>query len=131
MVNAAMQPGFEDSGLLAWLEAASEVELNAAPFGIIGMGQDGTVRQYNQAEAALSGLTPSRVVGRHFFTSVAPCTNNYLVAHRFENECELDAVIDYVFTLRMAPTPVKLRLLRSASATGMYLVVERRAVNGT
>jgi hypothetical protein len=37
----------------------------------------------------------------------------------------LDAVIDYVFTLRMQPTKVKLRLLKQPGRRRMYLVVER------
>jgi len=48
-----------------------------------------------------------------------------MVAERFISERELDATLDYVFTLRMKPTPVKLRLLKSASADHMYLLVKR------
>jgi len=42
---------------------------------------------------------------------VGPCTNNYLVAQRFLDCDELDEQLDYVFTFRMAPTPVRLRML--------------------
>jgi photoactive yellow protein len=73
----------------------------------------------------LSGLTPSRVVGRLFFSEVAPCTNNFMVAFRFEQEPELDSTIDYVFTLKMSPTPVRLRLLRRPDAPRRFLVVQR------
>jgi len=73
----------------------------------------------------MAGLSRERVVGRNFFTSVAPCTNNFMVAERFMSEPELDVKMDYVFTLRMKPTPVKLRLLRSATAEHMYLLVKR------
>jgi len=83
------------------------------------------VAVYNKAESALSGLRPERVIGRHFFSAIAPCSNNYLVAGRFD-EAELDAIVDYVFTLRMAPTPVRLRLLRQPNARHMYMIVERR-----
>ena len=91
------------------------------------MAPDGTVERYNAAEARLSGLSAARVVGRHFFTSVAPCTNNFMVAHRFETEPEIDAAIDYVFTFRLAPLKVRLRLLRRQDAARMYLAVEIRA----
>ena len=82
------------------------------------------------ADAALAGLSPARVLGRHFFTAVAPCTNNFMVAQRFETEAEIDATLDYVFTLRMAPTPVTLRLLKRPAARYMYLLVERRRSHG-
>jgi photoactive yellow protein len=66
------------------------------------------------------------VIGRKFFTEVAPCTNNFMVAHRFETEPELDDVIDYVFTFRLAPLKVHLRLLKRPGCPRMYLVVQRR-----
>jgi photoactive yellow protein len=87
--------------------------LDGLPYGVIGMATDGTVDIYNAAESRLAGLSPSRVLGQHLFTVVAPCMNNYLVAQRLEDEVELDVIVPYVLTLRMRPTPVKLRLLRT------------------
>jgi photoactive yellow protein len=121
-----MQLAFAAPELLHSLEASDAAEIDALPFGVIGMALDGSVQCYNLTEAALSGLTPARVIGRHFFTSVAPCTNNALVARRFEAEAPLDDIIDYVFTLRMAPTPVQLRLLKQPGTQRMYLLVQRR-----
>ncbi len=117
---------FTAPDLLDQLEAANDEALESADFGIVAMSPSGVVTSYNAAEGRLSGLTPSRVIGRHFFSAVAPCTNNFMVAQRFETEPELDAIIDYVFTLRMEPTPVRLRLLRQAGRRRMYLAVERR-----
>jgi photoactive yellow protein len=116
---------FSDLGLLGWLEAADDAALDALPFGVVAMAEDGVVTSYNAAESRLSGLTPSRVVGRHFFSAVAPCTNNFMVAHRFETEPMLDAIVDYVFTFRMQPTKVRLRLLKQPGGLRNYLVVER------
>jgi photoactive yellow protein len=116
---------FTDLDLLDRLEAADDAGLDAAPFGVVAMTEDGVVTSYNEAESRLSGLTPGKVVGRHFFSAVAPCTNNFMVAHRYETEPALDAVIDYVFTLRMQPTKVRLRLLKQPGRRRIYLVVER------
>ena len=80
----------------------------------------------NLAEGRLSGLAAANVVGRNFFSSVAPCTNNFLVAYRFETEPVLDDTIDYVFTFRIKPTAVKLRLLKQTARRRMYLAVELR-----
>jgi len=123
-------PAFADAGLMCWLEAAAPEDFDSLPFGIIGMQPDGVVSIYNKTEAALAGLSPARVLGRHFFTAVAPCTNNFMVAQRFETEAEIDATLGYVFTLRMAPTPVTLRLLKRPAARYMYLLVERRRPHG-
>ena len=55
--------------------------------------------------------------------------NNYLVAQRFEDastdDTALDATIDYVFTLRMRPSKVKLRLLSSPARAMRYVLVHR------
>jgi len=123
--KAKMDWNFIEPGLLDRLDAADDPTLDTAPFGVIAMAEDGTVTSYNAAESRLTGLTPAKVIGRHFFSAVAPCTNNFMVAYRFETEPVLDAVIDYVFTLRMQPTKVRLRLLRQPGRRRMYLVVER------
>jgi photoactive yellow protein len=117
---------FRQSDLLECLAAANSSELDSAPFGVVGMRLDGVVTVYNAFESRLAGLDPSTVVGRHFFSQVAPCTNNYLVAQRFESEAELDDVIDYVFTLRMEPKKVRLRLLKKSGHAHMFLAVEPR-----
>ncbi len=117
---------FDDPGLLKILKNADDASLNRAPFGIVAMALDTVVEAYNQEESQQSGLSPSRVIGRPFFSRVAPCMNNYMVSHRFETEPEIDSVIDYVFTLRMRPTPVRLRLLKHPDLVRMYLLIERR-----
>jgi photoactive yellow protein len=117
---------FTQRGLLDSLATASANTLDALPFGIIGMTTDGTVVSYNFVESRLSGLTPTKVIGRHFFSAVAPCMNNVMVAHRFETEATLDCIMDYVFTLRMQPTNVRLRLLKDTGRSHMFLAVERR-----
>lgn len=118
---------FEAPGILAELEAASEEELNAAPFGIVRMGADRAVVFYNHYESRLSGLSPGNVKGRNFFEDVAPCTNNFLVAQKFVDWVELDEVLDYVFTFRMRPTNVRLRLLKSAAASHAYVLAQSRS----
>ena len=117
---------FTDPGLFDWLTSATVVELDTLPFGVIAMSLDGTVEAYNVAESKLAGLTPERVIGKNFFSNVAPCTNNFMVAHRFQTEANLDVVIDYVLTLRMTPKKVHMRLLRRHDASSMFLVIQRR-----
>jgi photoactive yellow protein len=117
---------FDHPDLLAWLEAADGAALDRLDYGVVGMDRDGLVLQYNRAESALAGLSPATVLGQHFFTGVAPCTNNALLAGRFALEPRLDASIDYVFSLRMRPTPVQLRLLQAPACAQRYLLVQPR-----
>ena len=107
------------------VDTAHAGALDDLPFGVIGFDKSCAVDLYSKAESRLAGLTPDKVVGKHVFAVVAPCMNNYLVAQRFEDEPELDATIDFVLTLRMRPTPVKLRMLQSAEVARRYLLIQR------
>ncbi len=121
---------FTSPELLDALESCDETALDTLELGVVGMTLAGVTDRYNSREAALSGLPPARVLGKHFFTEVAPCTNNFMVAQRFE-ECEsLDETLPYVFTLRMRPRKVELRLLKRAGVPRQYLVVRDRPAGG-
>lgn len=125
-VSGAPRPlGFNDPDLFAALERASDAALDDLGFGVIGMAPDGRVERYNRWEAQLSGLSASLVLGQNFFSAVAPCTNNRIIARRFASEHHLDETIDYTFAFRLRPTKVKLRLLRSSEGGRMYLLVAR------
>lgn len=124
-----MTLAFEDPRLLEMLDKQSDLEIDQLKFGIIGFGRDGLVRRYNTEESRAAGLSPDRVIGSNLFTVVAPCMNNFLVAQRFieaqESRADLDDVIDYVLTLRMRPTRVRLRLLASVGSDMQYIAVQR------
>ncbi len=116
-------PDFDDPDLGERLPQLSTSALDELPFGVIGFGADDLVVVYNAFESARAGISPDRVVGRHLFVEVAPCTNNFLVAQRFLDEPDLDDQIDYVFTLRMRPTPVRLRLVARSGSALRYMLV--------
>ncbi len=92
--------------LLDALEGSSLVDTDALDFGLIVMDRADTVTWYNAFESARAGIGREQVLGRNFFVAVGPCTNNYLVAQRYTDEPALDDFVDFVFTLRMTPTPV-------------------------
>jgi photoactive yellow protein len=110
---------------IARLEAMGSEGHDELPFGMIALKRDAVVELYNATEARQSGLAPSTVIGAPFFETVAQCMNNFMVAQRFEDEPELDAVIPFVLTLRMRPTRVRLRLLATAEVARRYILIER------
>ena len=120
---------FDYEPVMAHLIGATDDDLDALEFGVIGFDGAGVVRRYNALESKLAGLSVQRVVGNPLFTVVAPCMNNYLVAQRFDDALDtgsqLDQVIDYVLTLRMRPIKVKLRLLAEPASPMRYLLVRR------
>lgn len=115
---------FETIGLHE-LDRMGEAERNSLSFGVIGFAADTVVETYNACEARMSGLDPATIIGVPFFSGIAQCMNNFMVAQRFEDEPELDDIIPYVLTLRMRPTKVRLRLLASAGVARRYLLIER------
>ena len=116
----------DDADALARLEASTAEDLDRETFGVVRLDAGGRVVAYNACESARAGLSSGRVIGRLFFTDVAPCMNNHLVGDRFREEPELDVALDYLLTLRMKPAPVRLRLLKSASATFTYILIMDR-----
>ncbi|WP_281718401.1 PAS domain-containing protein [Pandoraea apista] len=123
-----MDSEFENVPITA-LERLDAQGLDALPFGVIGFTSDAIVTTYNATESRNAGLSPQRVLGKHFFEEVAPCMNNFMVAQRFDDMVELDDIIPYVLTLRMRPTPVRLRLLKTPSCATRFVLIERRTSN--
>ncbi len=131
MTTALSPVRFDQPDLPALIGTLSPEELDELDFGVIGIDDESVVRRYNATESRLAGLSRDRVVGNPLFTVVAPCMNNYLVAQRFEDAKAsgepLDATIDYVFTLKMRPSKVKLRLIAKPGASHRFVVVLRPA----
>ena len=110
---------------LATLATLDEDRLDTLPFGVVGLSPEGFVESYNATEARLAGLPKASVVGTHYFSVTAQCMNNFMVAQRLDDESEIDAIIDYVLTLRMRPTPVKLRLLKNPGMDRRLILIKR------
>jgi photoactive yellow protein len=128
-MNDLLSISFDHPDALKRLAALGTDELDHLQFGVIGFDIETIVRVYNQFESKTAGLSAHRVLGQAFFTVVAPCMNNFMVAQRFEDAFDtgavLDATIDYVLTLRMRPVKVRLRLLAAPAAAMRYVLVER------
>ena len=122
------------NNLHAWLDDASDAELDGLPYGVIGLDAEGKACRYSAYEARMAGLEPEQVLGRHFFEEVGRCMNNSMVARRFDNARAkgepLDCVIDYVLAFRSQLTPVQLRLLSDPGSRLHYLLIQRQPRTG-
>lgn len=120
---------FDQPDLTALLVTMDDATLDTLGFGVIGFDIEDRVRRYNAFESKAAGLGIERVLNQNLFTVVAPCMNNFLVAQRFADARDtgmaLDDTINYVLTLRMRPTKVKLRLLADPMADLCYVLVQR------
>jgi photoactive yellow protein len=128
-MNELLTLDFDQSDILVQLQTIDTAELDRLEFGVIGIDAQTLVRRYNAWESQAAGLSPQRVLGQPLFTAVAPCMNNFMIAQRFEDaaadERPLDVRLDYVFTLRMRPAKVQLRLLAAPGAELRYVLVRR------
>jgi photoactive yellow protein len=116
---------FDDEDLGEKLRHVSEDRLDDAPFGVIKVDDEGEVLFFNQYESDLSGMDPDDVVGRNFFTQVAPCTNNRLFRGRFKKGVrrgELDETFTYTYTYKMRPTLVDVHLYRDEAGNNWITV---------
>lgn len=115
-----------DVNTLQSIDRMSEGELNQLPFGAIRLDKDGTVLSYNAAEAKLTGRDPQKVIGRNFFTEVAPCTNVQEFAGRFREGVankKMHVIFPYRFDFKMAPRDVTVTLFYSDQTESAWVFV--------
>lgn len=113
------------SAQLLGVPLLTEAELDALPFGVIGLDATGVVTSYNQAEQRLSGLDAPRVVGRHFFREVAPCTAVKAFQGRFEAflaSGEGRTAFEFTFLFPARTTRVTVAFVRRDLDTAQVLV---------
>ena len=101
-------------------------KLHSLPLGIIQLDDEGNIVFYSKGESKLSGYAAEEVLGRHFFTDVAPCTNNRLIYRPFQEgilKGVLNMEVSYTFTYVMRPTNVRLHLFRHQDSKTNWLLV--------
>lgn len=96
------------------LFAYAREDYDRLPFGIIEVDAQGRILAYNRWEQELSGAEASKVVGRNFFTEVAPCTGVAEFQGRFDalvaaRKPARDA-FDFVFRFREGDVMVSIAL---------------------
>jgi photoactive yellow protein len=123
-------PGATDFQELNRIDRMSESELDHLPFGAIRLDRDGKVLSYNQTESNLTGRKKERVIGRNFFTEVAPCTNVQAFAGQFREgvaKRDMHVVFPYRFDFQMAPRDVTVTLFYSQETDTAWVFVGEAA----
>ena len=114
---------------VAEVESMTSEELDRLPMGAIQLDGEGKILKYNQTEAEISGRDPKQVLGKNFFTEVAPCTDVKEFAGQFRQgyqQRELDTVFPYLFDFKMQPTRVWVRLFYSRNTNTAWVFVRQR-----
>ncbi|MFW6362647.1 MAG: photoactive yellow protein [Spirochaeta sp.] len=118
--------GSEDIGNV--MAKSSDKEIDDLAFGAIKLDKNGRILTYNQAEGAITGRNPNEVIGKNFFTEVAPCTNQPDFYGKFKEGVandNLNTMFEYVFDYQMTPTKVKVHMIKAQMGDGYYIFVKR------
>ncbi|NBB90345.1 MAG: photoactive yellow protein [Spirochaetes bacterium] len=110
------------------LSQMDDKQLDDLAFGAIQLDKDGTILQYNAAEADITGRDPEAVKGKNFFTDVAPCTNTDEFFGKFKqgvDSGELNSLFEYTFDYQMQPTKVKVHMKKSLVGDSYWVFVKR------
>ncbi|MFO8065330.1 MAG: photoactive yellow protein [Spirochaetota bacterium] len=110
------------------LSSMKDDELDGLAFGAIQLDKDGTILQYNSAEADITGRDAEEVKGKNFFRDVAPCTNTDEFYGKFKEGVDsgnLNSMFEYVFDYKMQPTKVKVHMKKALSGDSYWVFVKR------
>ena len=103
-------------------------EIDQLAFGAIQLRGDGTVLHFNAAEGEITGRDPAKMIGRNFFTDIAPCTNTPVFRAVFDQGVKtglLNARLDYLFDHQMAPQRVKVHMKKAMVGNTYWIFVKR------
>ncbi|QIP15968.1 photoactive yellow protein [Spirosoma aureum] len=118
---------FSDQDLLESLEQQTHEQVEEAPFGLVRMSREGIVVAYGKLESYITGISKEYALGKYYFTQIAPCANNRMIAAKFAQPA-LDEELDYILTYVSEPVKVRLRLLKSPTSRYQYFLVNLKAV---
>lgn len=108
------------------IQSLGENELDRLPIGAIRLDREGKILSYNQTEADLAGRRKEGVIGKNFFTDVAPCTNVQEFAGKFREGVQqgsLHTVFPYIFDYNMDPRNVWVTLFYSNETDTAWVFV--------
>ena len=103
-------------------------DLDRLAFGAIQLDKDGRILSYNQAEGEITGRNPKDVIGKNFFTEVAPCTNSNEFYGKFQDGIKsgnLHTMFEYTFDYQMKPTKVKVHMKKALTGDSYWVFVKR------
>lgn len=110
------------------LAEMNDKDIDNLAFGAINLDANGKILSYNKAEGEITGRKPEEVIGKNFFTEVAPCTKTDEFFGKFQEGVKsgnLSTMFEYTFDYRMKPTKVKVHMKKSLSDDSYWVFVKR------
>jgi photoactive yellow protein len=122
---------YENYDLKTIVDRIPEKIRDDLPFGLIKLDLNGTIMEYNMAEAELTGFRAEEVIGRNFFLDVATCTQTPEFYGKFREGVDKGLVnvqFDYMFDTNMTPTTVRVRMAQLGNF--VWMTVRRLSEQG-
>ena len=117
----------------AAIDEMGDPELDALPFGVVGLDEDGVILRYNLYESRLARLDRNQVLGRTFFGDVAPCTAVEAFYGRFQRIVAAGAeaqteTFSFVFDFKFGAQAVSVEIVPMHEMGRYYLLIKRQEV---
>jgi len=110
------------------LASLSDKDIDKLAFGAVKLDPTGKVVTYNAAEGAITGRDPKDVIGKNFFTEVAPCTDSDGFRGKFQAGVKagsLNELFEWTFNYKMNPTRVQIHMKKAAAGNDYWVFVKR------
>ena len=128
LISTLETVAFGKSDIENVLAKMSASQLNDLTFGAVEVDATGKVLKYNATEGAITGRDPKAMVGKNFFTDIAPCTNRPQFKGVFDKGVksgDLNTLFEYVFDHQMNATRVKIHMKRAIMGGSYWIFVKR------
>lgn len=111
------------------VDRMDDAELDELPFGVLCLDTNGTILRYNLAESTMARLDRNDVIGRDFFTEVAPCARTDAFEGRFRRHVQAGSQelvrFPYLFDFKFGAQHVDIELFSVPGSRRHYLLVNR------
>ena len=117
--------------LLQQVDALTDDQLNALPFGMIQLDTNGKILQFNQTEAKMAQIKRERQIGKNFFDQVAPCTKVREFHGRFQEGVarrKLYETFGFVFKFDHGWRNVAITLMYSNKTDTVWVLISQTSV---
>lgn len=120
---------FEKNDIENVINQMSSTELDNLTFGAVQVDKNGKILTYNKKEGDITGRNPLDMVGKNFFTEVAPCTNSQAFYGKFKEgvgKGDLNVVFNYVFDYNMTPTQVMVYMKKALAGESYWIFIKNK-----
>ena len=122
------QVRFEQDDVANVLGKLRQEQIDQLSFGAIQVDHLGNILYYSAMEGQITGRNPDEVVGKNFFSDVAPCTHRPEFYDRFIHgvrDDNLNVMFEYVFDYNMQPIKVKVHMKKALDGKTYWILVKR------